>query len=85
MKSITIHGLDDPLIELIKTKAKNDRTSLNKTVKALLEQSLGITSYDSQPHRKDFEEFCGIWSDEEKDQFDQAVADFNQIDKDEWK
>jgi hypothetical protein len=32
MKSITIHGIDDPLAELIKSKAQSEGLSINKTV-----------------------------------------------------
>jgi hypothetical protein len=36
MKSITIHGIDDPLAELIKSKAQSERLSINKTIKKRL-------------------------------------------------
>ena len=35
MKSITIHGLDDPLDTLIREKAGKQNLSLNKTIKQL--------------------------------------------------
>jgi hypothetical protein len=85
MKSITIHGLDDPIVKLLKTRAHNEGESLNKTVKKLLEQSLGITSAQTQPHRKEFEGLCGAWGKEEKDRFDRAVSDFEKTDESEWK
>ena len=85
MKSITIHGLDDPTVKLLKAKARNEGESLNKTVRTLLERSLGITSARTQPHRKEFEGLCGVWGKEEKDRFDRAVSDFEKIDESEWK
>ena len=33
MKSITIHGLEDPLDTLIREKARQEGLSLNKTIK----------------------------------------------------
>lgn len=36
MKSITIHGLEDPLNTLIREKARQEGLSLNKTIKLLL-------------------------------------------------
>ena len=42
MKSITIHGIDDPLAELIKSRARSEGLSINKTVIKLLEESLGF-------------------------------------------
>lgn len=43
MKSITIHGLDEPLWAMLKSVADAEGTSLNKTIKRLLEKALGIT------------------------------------------
>ena len=43
MKSITIHGIDDPLAKLIKSKVRSEGLSVNKTVKKLLEESLFLT------------------------------------------
>ena len=42
MKSITIHGIDEPLEKLIKSRAREEGLSINKTLKKLLEQSLGV-------------------------------------------
>ena len=42
MKSITIHGVDEPLSELIKSKAQSEGLSINKTIKKILESSLGV-------------------------------------------
>ena len=46
MKSITIHGLDGKLYERIKEKAKRQGLSLNRTIKNLLEKSLGIKNHN---------------------------------------
>jgi hypothetical protein len=85
MKSITIHGLDDPVVKLLKAKAHDEGESLNKTIKKLLERSLGITSTQTQPHRKEFESLCGVWGKEDKERFDKAMLDFEKIDESEWK
>lgn len=45
MKSITIHNVDDPLDRLLQERAKSQGMSLNKTIKFLLAESLGITSF----------------------------------------
>jgi predicted DNA binding CopG/RHH family protein len=42
MKSITIHGIDEPLAKLIKSKAKQEGLSINQTIKNILESSLGV-------------------------------------------
>jgi hypothetical protein len=79
MKSITIHGIDDPLAELIKSKAQSEGLSINKTVKKLLEESLGVKPRKKGINRSDFEEFCGIWTDSELAEFEDHTKDLRKI------
>lgn len=81
MKSITIHDLDDALDRLIQEKADKEGTSLNKTIKKLLQQSLGLSR---QPKKHDFSAFCGIWSKKEYEEFERSVKDFERIDREDW-
>ncbi|MCP4627632.1 MAG: hypothetical protein GY850_29565 [bacterium] len=85
MKSITIHGIDDPLAELLKSKAQTEGLSINKTVKKLLEESLGVTPRAKGINRGDFEEFCGIWSDSDLAEFEESTKDLKKIDHEDWK
>ena len=85
MKSITIHGIDDPLAELLKSKAQTEGLSINKTVKKLLEESLGVKPRPKNRNRGDFEEFCGIWSDSDLAEFDENTKDLNIVDHEDWK
>lgn len=85
MKSISIHGIDDPVYRLIKARAKSEGQSINQTVKFLLEQSLGVATKSSEPYRKEFEEFCGSWTAEEATKFNAAVEDLGRIDPEDWK
>ena len=85
MKSITIHGIDDPLAELIKSKAQAEGLSINKTVKKLLEESLGVKPRAKGSHRSDFEEFCGVWSKSELAEFEENSNDLRNIDNEDWK
>jgi hypothetical protein len=85
MKSITIHGLDDQLDKLIRKRARMEGTSLNKTIKNLLKESLGIKQIKNSDHREDFVDLFGIWSKTDKQKFDAAIKDLAKIDKEEWK
>ena len=85
MKSITIHGIDDPLAELLKSKAQTEGLSINKTVKKLLEESLGVRPRPKSINRGDFEEFCGIWSDSELAEFEESIKDLGEINIEDWK
>lgn len=82
MKSITIHDLDDTLDRLLQEKADQNGTSLNKIIKGLLRQSLGVSK---QQKKNDFSEFSGIWTQEEYEKFEHSVKDFEKIDRQDWK
>ena len=84
MKSITIHGIDDPLAELLKSRAQAEGLSVNKTVKKILEESLGVKPRSKGNHRSDFEEFCGIWSKSELDEFQENTKDLRKINREDW-
>ena len=73
MKSITIHGIDEPLVKLIKSKAKQEGLSINKTIKKILESSLGVKPKDYLDNISRFEEFCGIWTNTELSEFEKKT------------
>ncbi len=85
MKSITIHGLDKEMETLIKAKANANQTSLNKTIKRLLEEALGIKPKSENLHQNDFADLFGIWSKSEKNAFDKSVNDIRKINETDWK
>lgn len=85
MKAITIHGLEDSVLALLKERAKEQGGSVNATVKGIIEQALGVRRTRQQPHRKDFEEFCGMWSQQEYDEFREATADDRRVESEEWR
>ena len=84
MKSITIHGIDELLEKLIKSKARSEGLSINKTLKKLLEESLGIKPAGIDRHRGAFSEFCGIWKDKDLADFENKTKDLSQIDPEDW-
>jgi len=84
MKSITIHGLDGPLDELIRQKATDQGMSLNRTIKKLLEQSLGIRPKNENDHKKDFLDLFGVWTETDASEFTKALEDFDKINSEDW-
>ncbi len=84
MKSITIHGLQDPLDSLIRRQAEKHGISLNKTIKKLLAESLGLTARKEVDNRKEFMDLFGVWTKEDMEEFSRAVQDFEEIDEEEW-
>jgi len=84
MKSITIHGLDHQLDKLIRKRAKKHGISLNKTIKNLLDESLGIKKLPDYDHSEDFMDMFGTWSEEDKKKFDKSISDLEKIDEKDW-
>ena len=84
MKSITIHGLDEQLEKLLKDRAKSKGTSLNKTIKGLLEEALGVRVKSQPIHQKYFSKFCGIWSQSDLEEFEKTSKDLRKIDSEDW-
>ncbi len=85
MKSITIHGIDDITSRQLQIISEKLGLSLNKTIKKIIQEALGIKPAEISSRRSDFEEFCGIWSDEDLQQFTEAVKPLRQINPEEWK
>lgn len=83
MKSITIHGLDDHLYKLVQEKAKAEGLSLNKTIKKLLEESLGMKPRTSEKYDQ-FKEFRGVWSDSDLVEFEEQTQELRKIHPQDW-
>lgn len=83
MRSITIHGLEDPLDSLIEERARKQGTSLNKTIKQLLAESLGVSEKPTH-HNQDFEDLFGIWTAKDLEEFSQKSEGFSTIDPKDW-
>ena len=81
MKSITLHNINDSMERLITKKAKEKGLSLNKTIKQLLEQSLGM---GSQEHGNDFIEFLGLWSRADDKEFQHTTQSFRKVNSQDW-
>ena len=84
MKSITIHGLDDATDEKIRSKAGAEGQSLNRTIKQLLKEALGMGE-QPQDRRRDFQDLFGTWSPADLEAFGRATDGFGQIDPEDWK
>jgi hypothetical protein len=84
MKSITIHDLDDQLAHVLEARAKQEHLSLNKTVKKLLTEALGLRPYEKVPEES-FGEFTGVWTAEERAEFDKTAAEHRRIDEEQWR
>lgn len=84
MKSITIHGVDDQLNARLKREAEVAGMSMNRTVKRLLEQALGMKPRPAGRNRKQFEDFCGVWSQDDLEAFREATQDLGEVHPGDW-
>ena len=69
---------------MINSRARAEGLSINKTVKKLLEESLGIKPAQTGKHRDDFKEFCGLWSKTDLVEFEAETNDTCKINPEDW-
>jgi len=73
--SITIHNIHDKLDQKIRQLAKERNTSINKTVKKLLEKQLNISNENArQNNLREFQDLCGVWSEDEFNTFNDKIS-----------
>lgn len=84
MNSITIHGLDDQLKSRIKRRAEAEGTSMNKTIKKLLEEAVGLRPRTKGRNYEHFKEFSGTWSENDVEEFEKATAELRDVEEKEW-
>lgn len=86
MKAITLRNLPPEIAKTIHQRAKQKKTSVNKAVISLLEESL-----EKKPQKKekvryhDLDHLAGSWTKEEAEEFDKITKSFRTIDPDLWK
>jgi len=85
MKSITIHGIDEITSQQLQNVAEKLGLSLNKTIKRIIQEALGIKPPELSSRRSDFEEFCGIWSENDLHEFNTAIEPLRQVNPEDWK
>ena len=85
MKSITIHGIDDITSQQLQIASEKLVLSLNKTIKKIIQEALGIKPAEISSRRKDFEEFCGLWNNEDLKEFNDVVEPLRRINPEDWK
>ena len=65
-------------------KAEEEGISLNKTIKRLLRQALGLKESVQPDHREEFRDLFGIWSDEDACELANYVEAFEKVDASDW-
>jgi hypothetical protein len=84
MSSMTMHGIEPDLDRRLREEAAAKGLSLNQTLKKLLSASVCLEG-SSTDHRKEYEEFFGVWSKEDAAAFTATTSDFDRVDPEDWK
>ncbi len=84
MKRLSLRGIDEELEEALEKKAEQWSTSLNSTILRLLKEATGQAERKFQRRHHDLDDLAGTWDEEEKEEFDEAVAPFSRIDEEMW-
>jgi hypothetical protein len=86
MKAVTLRNLPPELARVIRQKARDKGTSVNKAVISLLEEAVGEGGKKrSKLLYHDLDALVGSWTEDEAATFEQALAVQRAIDPDLWK
>lgn len=80
LKYLTVRNLPPEVAKALEQEKQRRGASLNQTVIDLLKQGLGVPGTRSNGLVR----LAGIWSEEEHEQFQRAVAPFDDVDPDLW-
>lgn len=83
MQQLTVRGFDDELSDRLKGLAEREGISLNQAALRLLRKGAGLPE-TSGPIGNSLDHLFGVWTQEEADEFDAAVAEFDTIDESAW-
>ena len=83
IKQMTLRRIPDQLEKALRHRAKKSGVSLNKVSIELLSQTLGVDP--SATKKRDLSEFCGVWSQDDLEEFEQNTGCFDAIDPEIWK
>jgi plasmid stability protein len=86
MKAVTLRNLPPELSRIIRRRAAEKRSSINRTVIDLLEEGVGIRSKRGvKPLYHDLDALAGAWTKEAGAAFDKALFRQRGIDPELWK
>ncbi|MCC6966026.1 MAG: hypothetical protein IT391_07055 [Nitrospira sp.] len=86
MKAITLRNLPPEIARTVQLRAKRKKTSVNKAVIELLEESAGGTVRKKTPVRyHDLDHLAGTWTKEEAAAFEPLITEQRTIDTEFWR
>lgn len=85
MKPITLRNLPPEIARAVRKRTDKEKTSLNKTVIGLLEESLGGKPKQAPAIHHELDALAGVWTKRDAATFERALADQRRIDPELWK
>ena len=86
MKAITLRNLPPEVARAVQRRAKHKKTSVNKAVIDLLEESAGTRAHPDAPVRyHDLDHRAGTWREKEAAAFEALLTEQRRIDPELWK
>ena len=85
MNPVTLRNLPLEVARVVRKRAQERRTSVNKAVIQLLEEGLGVAGKAPKLLHHDLDALAGSWTKTEGRAFDEALDSQRAIDPDVWK
>ena len=85
-KSITIQNIDESTAKWLSDEAERRGMSIDAVVLQLIHNGIGMEHKRAQVQTyHDLDSLAGTWSDEEMEEFLNAIADFDRVDEQLWR
>ena len=86
MSNLSVRGLPDDALELLKARAAQEGASVNALVLRLINQGISRDVGRTGVRRHhDLDALMGCWSADEATEFDAATREMREIDVEQWK
>ncbi len=82
MSQITLRQIPKDLESRLRTMARENHASLNKTIISILLKALGLSSEGRK--KRDLDDLSGSWDSSEAKEFEKNTAIFERIDQETW-
>lgn len=82
MSQLTIRNLPPEIEQAIRRRARERHISINQSITELLSEAMGIPK--SAEKQRDLSDLAGTWSDEEAQEFEEALRRQRGIDEEIW-
>ncbi len=83
--NIHLRGIDVTTMQILKKEAAQQEISVNSLILSLIKKSLGLSRERENLIFHDLDALAGTWNKNQTKAFMNAIADFEQIDKELWK